>query len=779
MAKKSGWEGLLIVVVVAVGLLSMVPKELWIAIGVVAAAYLLFRLYSKLTKTDSTSAGAPAQVALRQERSGGTSHTSSDGDRFATIVIGSGASEYDIPQPIATAGGKARWIPPGSSVEVAGLSLPGGMLYVGSGLSGRYGQVEAALINPALKVSRTPVDLSLRLTDYWPSYSECTQEARRAYLEWLAGGRQYPGANIGYVFLFFYGLERRALIDAATDSEAAAEIPLIRQEVRRLLGIYSENGSFRRYGSQFLSYLDTDAIAPGSYEQAPPVVERSYELPMRLRIGLGQLARDQKPVPAAWALAWALADSNIALKTAVGRCPELFATLFADRYASVLGDGLRLPLNRTKLKVSYHPASASLGGNNFTRSVGELPDVSALTAPLKKLQEVVDESTALLDAYSRFVGRNPDKKDSLEGLLLLPPKYWPSALRAELDDLQGRVGDGMVLLSFGELTGRLKSAGPLSRDKVLGLARALESLHLGMEPDVLGGRKLPKSEDKVALFAIAPAEGAIRSSPAYEAAAVTLDLASSVALADGEASASELLHLSRQIDSWSHLSASHRKRLKAHLRLSIAQPATLASLKKHLEPLAAETKRTIARFLAHLAESDGTVSPDEVKFLERVYKTLQIDTNLVYSDLSSATSPGKPKAIPSAQQGATTTGIVLDPARIAQLQKETEEVTALLSGVFADDTVEDIDAVQDEEEVSPKPSVLGLDQSHGAFLRILTSRLAWTRQELADVAADMELMLDGALEHINEASLDQFDLVLAEGDDPVEINQDVLEKLPA
>ena len=62
---------------------------------------------------------------------------------------------------------------------------------------------------------------------------------------------------------------------------------------------------------------------------------------------------------------------------------------------------------------------------------------------------------------------------------------------------------------------------------------------------------------------------------------------------------------------------------------------------------------------------------------------------------------------------------------------------------------------------------------------MLISRRTWTRQELIDVAADMELMLDGALEHINEATLDNFDAPLVEGDDPVEINQEILERLPA
>ncbi|MBF3290785.1 tellurite resistance TerB family protein, partial [Pseudomonas aeruginosa] len=68
-------------------------------------------------------------------------------------------------------------------------------------------------------------------------------------------------------------------------------------------------------------------------------------------------------------------------------------------------------------------------------------------------------------------------------------------------------------------------------------------------------------------------------------------------------------------------------------RLQLNQPPTLQSLKKKLEPLADSARRAVAAFLAHLAQVDGEVSPAEVKLLERVYKTLQLDSQSLYSDL--------------------------------------------------------------------------------------------------------------------------------------------------
>ena len=153
------------------------------------------------------------------------------------------------------------------------------------------------------------------------------------------------------VFLFFYGLERRALVDAVSDSVARSDIPAITREVKRLLAIYSESGSFRRYASQFLAYIEAESIKPAIYKQPPPSRDGFYELSMDIRIGLGQLVLDQQPIPDSWALAWALADPNILRRTAVRRCPEIFAALFKAKYAETHGDGLRLPVNRTKLKI--------------------------------------------------------------------------------------------------------------------------------------------------------------------------------------------------------------------------------------------------------------------------------------------------------------------------------------------------------------------------------------------------------------------------------------------
>ena len=100
-------------------------------------------------------------------------------------------------------------------------------------------------------------------------------------------------------------------------------------------------------------------------------------------------------------------------------------------------------------------------------------------------------------------------------------------------------------------------------------------------------------------------------------------------------------------------------------------------------------------------------------------------------------------------------------------------MTAILREVFADEEV---------DKPEPEPAahgLLGLDSDHSSFLRLLFSRASWSRQEVEDAAGDMGLMTDGALEQINEASFEQFSEALLEGDDPLEINPQVMEMVLA
>ncbi len=146
----------------------------------------------------------------------------------------------------------------------------------------------------------------------------------------------------------------------------------------------------------------------------------------------------------------------------------------------------------------------------------------------------------------------------------------------------------------------------------------------------------------------------------------------------------------------------------------------------------------------------------------------------VFSDLHASATGSRASTSVEA-----TAGFTLDAARIAELQKDTDKVSALLANIFKEEDVTPTVPVAEpeEEDVVSTTHLLGLDTAHSSLARMLLSRPQWTRAELEDVASDLELMLDGALEQINEAAFDAYDIPFTEGDDPIEVSVDVLEKI--
>ena len=160
----------------------------------------------------------------------------------------------------------------------------------------------------------------------------------------------------------------------------------------------------------------------------------------------------------------------------------------------------------------------------------------------------------------------------------------------------------------------------------------------------------------------------------------------------------------------------------------------------------------------------------------------------LYGNLHVATAPrafsehfGVPLTTPVLESMPEVGGIALNLDRIALLQRETEAVSALLAKVFIEDSALEPEpeptALVIEVQADAVAIIPGLEGEHLAFLRLLLSRPQWSRSELQDTASDMDLMLDGALEHINELAFEHFDMPVTEGEEPVEINPEILEKL--
>ena len=684
----------------------------------------------------------------------------------------------------------AFWVAPGKDIAIADLQIPGGMVYVGSGLASIQGHsIEPALIDPKKKIQYEGADYRTRQTDYWPSFEAISPSARGSYLKWLAGGKADPQADIGFVFLYFYGLERRLLSDLAGHAEAASEVAAIQGEIRRLLGIYGGNGSFHNYATGLLDYLAAKQLAVVPRIPATvPVVTNPYSSNLDLKVGLAVHAVQKLPLPAGWALAWFHSNPNVRSKTAARRCPKEFETLFALEYRKLFGDGLKFPENKTRLKVQHRMASPSFGYGMVEASL-DLPDVTVLSGPSNKLQEVAEVCYSQLDTYSRFLGRNPDMAGTLEALLLMPPVLWPDVVREEMGTLQQQVGvsNGPLVVPFMDLQLRLPESGELNKNKFVALSQALGCLGLGIEPDPRFGGSLPDLNDAIALF---KAEGLDQDHPVSQGflfASLAVHLAAVVAHSDGEFGDHEEAILTNHLATWLHLPDQERRRLVARLLLLRHDKPKLAGLQKRIDSLATDQKTALADLLVLVVQADGVVAPAEVKALEKIFGMLGQKDGAVYSKLHGAAlepitvrqaspdetgfklppKPVEPKPIEA--------GMTIDMAKVAALKAESTKVSALLGAIFREeDRPQVLAATTDTQELPEEPTLLGLDQEHSDLLQTLMGRPQWSRAELEDICSERGMMVDGALERINEAALDTFDEPLIEGDDPLEVHRDRL-----
>ena len=78
---------------------------------------------------------------------------------------------------------------------------------------------------------------------------------RGAYLDWLASERSAINTPIGYVFIYFYGLERRVINNRDNGDISNNEFIALYNEVLRLNKVYRKNQSFYNYSINFLEFI--------------------------------------------------------------------------------------------------------------------------------------------------------------------------------------------------------------------------------------------------------------------------------------------------------------------------------------------------------------------------------------------------------------------------------------------------------------------------------------------------------------------------------------------
>lgn len=688
-------------------------------------------------------------------------------------------------KPLARSQG---WVRKGQSVTIADRTIDG-MVYVGKPPrigSSYYGESCRAYIDPSLSVARSGSDKNGDNMSYWPGYSSIPAVCRATYLDWLAGGRQDGSINPGYMFLFFYGLERRFLVDDASESEKRD----ILVEVRRLKELFGNNHSAQRYLGEF---IDLASIIVDDADFKKPIYRNwGWELPLSLKVALGGAIANDMPIDADWLLSWFMCHNEKRLRTPATRCEDEFMSLFRHKFAIRFPNELTVSKPRKHLEYSYRAASGEFGGNIPISANGKpILDISGLRKPVEIAQEIADEAMDELDKFSRYLGRNPDGRGSIEAQALLPAELWGLFPSEELEELKDwareQVAAGGLVPAL-DVISRLEGKTPekLGKRNLTGAADALARIGFGMAPDPRFSLRGPKIDEPVVIFELGePVEQLEDVSPAYRTELFELALATFVAHADSKIVEAERRALREKIDAVSGLTELEGKRLHANLEWYLDVPPDMSWLRSKLKDADAEHHLALRAAVVAIAHADSVIQSEEVACIEKIYKALGIDAGLVYADLHAGDVPDGPVRVKAAEAEAPGEQIpdepkakaaTLDAARIAAIRNATERVSSVLGEIFSAD--EDVSDEAAAAHALPS-SMAGLDPKHAMLVEQIIQRDHWTDEEFDEIASKQGLMPSGALEVVNEWAFDKFDEALLDEYEGYDVSPDIADTLRA
>ena len=625
---------------------------------------------------------------------------------------------------------------------------------------------------------------------YWPGYSSISPQARASYLDWLADGRKSPRCGIGYIFLYFYGLEHRFFIDSPDNGEKQTII----NEVERLLEIYGDNRSVRKYLETFLDAA-TAATRPR------PDFQPKYwkgELPISLRVGIGKIADQGQKIHADWLLYWYEAHPRFKVNKAAKRCWPEFQALFKIRFEALYPEGIPVPVPKRKMAVRYESAS-----NEFTSSIeehtGPVSDITRIVQPLNRAQPIINTVSEELKRFSQYLLTNPDNRQTIKANILLPQELselFPCKGIDELQEWAQTIIDNGGYCPLEMLMNNLQAKeGKRSfTQQITEITSALYKLRTGMAPDPRFDLHRPSEDSEVVLFNL-PERQTTPFSPSrdYQTLLLASVTGTLVAMSEPETAGPDLEKLADAIRHHIRLNDEELLRAQANMARLKKVPPDHALLRNMMKNQSRQTAQTLAGFAIKVAMLSSPPGPRKIATLESLFELFKLEPTAVYTAIHSQSVTDEPVtvrpvgdeeegyAIPSKESAANT--LQLDSTKIAEVMAETEEITSILDSIFkannngdtnqyatgqskADNQSEDI------KDFNQERNFIGLDTKHAELTKQLATQSKWNKLDYQNLAASLGLMPDGALEAINEWAFENLgDLLIEEQNGNLLVNE--------
>jgi tellurite resistance protein len=667
---------------------------------------------------------------------------------------------------------------PGSQLRLDRGVLDSPLVYVCPELV--QDEADASLIE--LELSIAPAGASAGPLPYWPSYRGASPAQRSKYLDWLVSGRSNPETDVGYVFLYFYGLERRVLIDGTDHPEVAAEL-------LRLLSIYGHSASFRRYAQSLLwttIWLSRKAKSV-PYQTVSAAITATEWTGDTLNVCLACFAGSGRPLPDELIYHLVRQDVRSPRTVIVQRHQELHKQAFFTRLRGQLPEGVHIKTGKRDRRLDYFPASATLGRVQHAGGplAGErVPSLlgSSQFNPLLKLWEQAVEDLRGYDKAQKKANGAALTAEMYEAL----PEHLRQGDHPHFDQWcqlldRSVTEDGWTIVTIGDFAALegIAERPKLTKTQSLDLAKNASQMGFALEPDIRITGKPYHWTQQVSVF---PATDELSQDvAAYHAAAVLLELGVGIAAADGILDEIELGRLTSHLESQFELSSQDSCRLE-HLRYLLVKspPMDFALAKSMQAKLNRDQRKKVGEFLVGIAAADEQISAEEIKALTTAYRAL----GLAKADLDQLLRPHELPPALTEQGTSSAPTFRLDLARITAIMAETKQVTEFLREAMrdSDDELTSLPAKEPPGRAQPALPVATTPanlapvspndspQSHEPlanrwpdlprdlhpFLQAATAQSLWSRATLDQLARTHRLMLGSAIERINEWAYDRL-----------------------
>jgi tellurite resistance protein len=264
-----------------------------------------------------------------------------------------------------------------------------------------------------------------------------------------------------------------------------------------------------------------------------------------------------------------------------------------------------------------------------------------------------------------------------------------------------------------------------------------------------------------------------------------VDVGAIVAAADGIIDPQERVAFANVLAADSTLTNEERKRLGARFELYTRTPPTLRILNRFKEAPMAQ-REAIAKLAVAIAAADGHIAVEEMRVLERIYKSFSLAQERLYADVHAArrdeelptvAQADAAKQIPIPGKPNSGKSLALNAERLSKIRADTAVVTSILGDIFVDDADGSVPSASPVHQhmVAASTQFDGLDAQHAAFLLDLLGAQHIDADECATLAAQQGLLPDGAIETINDWAFDRFGGPIIEEDDGFKIDRQVLQ----